>query len=322
LTDGGPGMLSSAVYSFTDPDEYAATARATRVELTISKRGPFNAKLIRIDLHRLWMQRYTDNLPRIGYWANVPGRAIISFRIEPGPSLRSSGVEMAASKIFRRSEAQEYFQQSSGSACFGSMSLPVEEMVSAGAAIAGCDLTPPKDTLVVTPAPSAMARLQGLHAAAAVLAENTPEIIANPDAAHGLDQALIEALAGCLSEGEVREDRSAERRHTLIMRRFHRAVAENPDQPLYIPELCAAIGASGRTLGICCQEQLGMSPKQYLTLRRLHLARRALRDNAPGMTTVTDIATRYGFWQLGRFAAKYKSLFAESPSATLYRPQE
>jgi transcriptional regulator GlxA family with amidase domain len=106
------------------------------------------------------------------------------------------------------------------------------------------------------------------------------------------------------------------------MRRFRRAVEENPDQPLYIPELCAAIGVSGRTLRICRQEQLGMSPKQYLTLRRLHLARRALRDSAPGMTTVTDIATRYGFWQLGRFAGEYKSLFGEAPSATLYRPRE
>jgi transcriptional regulator GlxA family with amidase domain len=106
------------------------------------------------------------------------------------------------------------------------------------------------------------------------------------------------------------------------MRRFRSAVKGNPDQPLYIPELCAAIGVSDRTLRVCCQEQLGMSPKRYLLLRRMHLARRALRDSAPAMTTVTEIATQFGFWQFGRFAGEYKSLFGEAPSITLHRPRD
>ena len=65
-----------------------------------------------------------------------------------------------------------------------------------------------------------------------------------------------------------------------------------------------------------------MGPKRYLLLRRLNLAQRTLRDAAPDATTVTDIATRYGFWQLGRFAVEYQSLFGELPSATLRRRSE
>ena len=224
---------------------------------------------------------------------------------------------MLPTNIVKYSEGQSYYRLSSGFACYGAMSLPVAELVSVGAAIAGCDLTPPRDALMVTPSPSAMGKLQRLHAAAGQLAEDAPAVIAHPEAARGLEQALIEAMVGCLGVREVREARSALRHHAMILRRFRRAVEENIDQALYIPELCKLIGVSDRTLRVCCQEQLGMSPKRYLLLRRMHLARRALREAAPTATTVTEIATRYGFWEFGRFAGNYRLRFGELPSATL-----
>ena len=315
-------MPSSAVRTFSDPDDYAASIRNTKAEVTVTGRGQFTAKIISIGLHRLWMQRFSDNLPRVGHSAATTGRVIISFRTHPGPSLLWGSAEMHATNIVRHGEGESTFQRSSGSANWGAMSLSLEVAATVGETFAGSDMMPPRNATLITPSPAAIARLQRLHAAAGQLAENAPEIIAHPEAARGLEQALIAAWAGCLGEGSVGEDRSARRHHSLIMRRFRRAVEENPDQPLYIPELCAAIGVSDRTLRLCCQEQLGMSPKQYLLLRRMHLARRALRDGARGTTTVTEIATQYGFWQFGRFAGEYKSLFGESPSATLHRRRE
>jgi AraC family transcriptional regulator, ethanolamine operon transcriptional activator len=102
------------------------------------------------------------------------------------------------------------------------------------------------------------------------------------------------------------------------MRRFRVAVEEKLDQALFIPELCTSIGASHRTLLACCQEQLGMSVKRYLLLRRMNLARRRLRESASTATTVTEIAARCGFWEFGRFAGEYKLLFGELPSTTLH----
>jgi hypothetical protein len=104
-------MPSSAVRSFTDPDDYAASIRATTAELHINGRGRYAAKLIRVDLLHLWMQRFSDNLPRIGHFANVAGRAIVSFRTHPGPSLVSGGLDIEQTDIVRRSHAQASFQR-------------------------------------------------------------------------------------------------------------------------------------------------------------------------------------------------------------------
>jgi methylphosphotriester-DNA--protein-cysteine methyltransferase len=98
-------------------------------------------------------------------------------------------------------------------------------------------------------------------------------------------------MVNCLDTTDVLEDSAARGRHQLIMRRFHRVVEENPDTALYIPELCAAIGVSQRTLYACCQEYLRMGPKRYLLLRRMNLARRELRKAVP--------STSCRRWRLG-----------------------
>jgi AraC-like DNA-binding protein len=314
-------MPSSAVHIFTDPYDYAAAVRGSNVEVTILGRGQFTAKLTRIDMHRLWMQRYSDNLPRVGHSAmsGMKGRAVVAFRTAPGPSLVWGCSEMHPTNIVRHSEGESAFHRSAGSLSWASMSLPVEEMALLGATIAGCDLTPPKQALTLTPAPQAIEKLQRLHAAAGRLAKDAPEIIAHPEAAHGLEQALIEAMVGALANREEHDDSLAHGQHAIVMRRFRGVVEESPEEPLYIPEICKAIRVSERTLRMCCQEYLGMGPKRYLLLRRMHLVRQALRQAATDDTSVTDIATRYGFWHLGRFAVEYHSLFGESPSATLHR---
>ena len=69
-------MPSSAVRTFTDPEDYAEANGSSKSELTVSGRGHFTAKLVRIDLHRLSMQRFSDNLPRIAHSSNLGGLAI------------------------------------------------------------------------------------------------------------------------------------------------------------------------------------------------------------------------------------------------------
>ena len=68
--------------------------------------------------------------------------------------------------------------------------------------------------------------------------------------------------------------------------------------------------------------QIGYLDTTYRQLGIFLLARRALQSaNAEG-TTVTEIATNYGFWELGRFAVAYRTLFGEPPSAALHRARK
>jgi AraC-like DNA-binding protein len=314
-------MPSSTILRFSDPDHYGTLIRAATAEMTISKRGHFSAELTRIDLKHLWMQRFSESLPRVAHSAQRSGRVIITLRTEPGSSFYQGGLEIPPNG-FALSEGGSFYQLSAGPARFGSMSLPTEYMLALVARVAGYDLASSAEPLLISPAAAAIERLQRLHREAGHLAANAPEMIANPHVAYGLEQALIHAMLDCLAEGRVQEDRSAQRQHERIMRRFRQALDAHPNETLYLPAVCAMVGVSERTLRRCCQEQIGMGPMRFLLRRRMHLARRALRETDPAQTTVTAIATQYGFWELGRFATEYRSLFNESPSATLRRPPE
>ena len=161
-----------------------------------------------------------------------------------------------------------------------------------------------------------------MHEAAGHLARTAPDILAGAEVGRAIEQALIRVMILCLSEGQAIEAGSAHWRHAAALRRLEAFLEVNCDRTLYSAELCAAAAVSDRTLRMLCQEHLGMSPTRYLWLRRMHLTRRALRMADPATATVTEIATNYGFWELGRFSVAYRSLFGESPSAALRRPPE
>jgi AraC-like DNA-binding protein len=166
----------------------------------------------------------------------------------------------------------------------------------------------------IVPSAQAAQRLTRLHAASVRLVRDAPEMLTHPEAMQGLQHSLIDALAGCLAGDDAPGATISQRNHTTIMRRFHKLVTDNPTKTLFLPDMCAAIGVSSRTLRSCCVAHLGIGPKHFLVLRRMNAARSALRA---GATSVTEVATACGFWELGRFAVAYRALFGESPSATI-----
>ncbi len=154
------------------------------------------------------------------------------------------------------------------------------------------------------------------------LAKTAPDVLAHPEVARALEQALVHAMIMCLTLSTPVELGIGGRHHLAIIARFEELLAANRDMPLHLAEICAAIHVSERTLRVCCHDHLGMGPIRFLWLRRMNLAHRALAKAGPATTTVTAIAADYGFWEFGRFSVAYRGLFGESPSATLHRPPD
>ncbi|WP_426409746.1 helix-turn-helix domain-containing protein [Bradyrhizobium ganzhouense] len=201
------------------------------------------------------------------------------------------------------------------------MSLPANELNAITEAIVGRELPENLSTRIARPNPALMSRLLKLHKTVAQLAYDTPDILEQAEVRRALEEQTIHVMVRCLVEGAGIGTTTGARRHSAIMVRFEALLDANPDRPLYLTEICSAIGAAERTLRAACEEHLGMGPVRYLTLRRMHLVRRALLRADPLHSTVTRIVTDHGFWELGRFSVAYRTLFGEAPSETLRRAE-
>lgn len=77
-------------------------------------------------------------------------------------------------------------------------------------------------------------------------------------------------------------------------------------------DVAAQAGVGVRALGTAFQRETGVSPMRYLRQLRLDQAR---LDLLSGRCSVTEAATRWGFWNLGDFARHYRQRHGELPSA-------
>jgi transcriptional regulator GlxA family with amidase domain len=102
-----------------------------------------------------------------------------------------------------------------------------------------------------------------------------------------------------------------------LVARVNGFLRDNISEPITVTELSRIAGVSERTLRAAFHDVVGISPKQYVIGERLRAARQALCAANPETTTVTDIAMEYGFFELGRFAGRYRHAFGETPSRTL-----
>jgi AraC-like DNA-binding protein len=312
----GGSMTISSVLTFDEPDQMEAAHTTSRAEVLQTGRERLAWHTTRVELDNIWLASVQESGPRLRYVELTRERTFLSFLVRPGHDVSLQGVSRLPNSLIRYAQGQAFYERTSGPTDWVSLSIPTPELAAAGSALANRDLSAPKNLQVVIPAPGNMANLLRAQTTISNLAENAPHLLAKVEVVRALKQSLVDATVACLCDSVACDKKWAHQTHDTIMRRFRRVLEERPDRSIYVPEICAAIGVPDRTLRLCCQEHLAMSPKQYLMRRRLYLVRKALLA-AETETTITDVATRFGFWHLGRFSAGYHAIFGELPSITL-----
>ena len=103
------------------------------------------------------------------------------------------------------------------------------------------------------------------------------------------------------------------------VRRAQLFIEDNATLPISIVDVAAAARLSVRGLQAAFQRTLGMTPQAYVRSVRLSAVHADLSVVNAGEVTVAEIARRWGFHHLGRFAKEYRAEFGEPPSDTLRR---
>ncbi|WP_432854646.1 AraC family transcriptional regulator [Amycolatopsis sp. CA-161197] len=91
----------------------------------------------------------------------------------------------------------------------------------------------------------------------------------------------------------------------------------SPEVPWTVAQLAELVGISVRSLEEGFRRYVGVPPMTYLRDCRLERVRADLRTGSRPAVSVTEVAFRWGFSHLGRFAQAYHAKFGENPSDTL-----
>ena len=217
-------MSWSAFDTFTDPDAYHAAISSayarSRSDGVVTARGNFRADFARIQLDRVLLRHARETLPRTAYSAMDPRQFLIAFTTDPRQQIYVSGLELVPDAIVVFRAASEGYNRYVSASRWSGIALPHEDVAAAGGTLIGRELIAPPNTHVIKPSPPLFAKLLKLDKAVRHLAEAAPEVLASAEVARALEQALIQVMIQCLSEGQGIEVGNAYWRRAAIMRRL------------------------------------------------------------------------------------------------------
>lgn len=133
-----------------------------------------------------------------------------------------------------------------------------------------------------------------------------------------LASTVLSAFPHAASGGRVLSRRRDDTE--VLVRRAVAFIDDHADTDISPADIAAAAHVSPDALQMMFVRHQNMTPTEYLRRARLHHARLDLVAGDPDTTTVAEIARRWGFARLSRFALAYRLTYGESPKSTLRGP--
>jgi hypothetical protein len=273
-------MPLSVTSVFSEAEDFAAALRAEGcLGLLVTGAGQFRARLTQVALHSLRLSATDEQLPRIAFVAVPADMILVALARGRASAPIWGGVRLGTDEIMTLGAGQRLHMRTDGPCRWGSIWLPAAELVQYGRAVTGTNFAVPSAAQCWRLRPAMSRHLRHLHSAAIGLVERRSNTFIGGEAAHGLEQQLIEALVECLSTGSAIEAACGTIAHQDIAVRFEALLQTQPEQYLRTAEICKALEIPAQTLCIACEEQLGMGPAEYVRRRRMQQVDRAVQRN-------------------------------------------
>ena len=316
-TPAGPRPeLQTLAFDSFDPESMAGALQKGELEHVQLAKGRFTGSIQRTqcDAARIDWGRY--NLPVLAAGALAEDCVSLGFIISSSSKGTVNGEPVGASDVIVMPERSElYFRLAAGTEWISfQVARSVLERL-------GLNITQ-RQTGVVRISAVERAVLRGAVAeiGQVIGPDRNPDRRPSSEAIAAAKEDLLAAFARALAaqdDDEAHRPRPSAAERLRVVQRVESYLESHLGEPLRVDELCTAVGANLHTLERAFTDVHGVSPKKFLTLRRLASARKDLMRGSADGASVTDVAMNWGFFHLSRFSADYKALFQESPSETL-----
>ena len=120
-------------------------------------------------------------------------------------------------------------------------------------------------------------------------------------------------LAQTLLFSEAQQTNSALEKRTHALKTAVEYIKITPRKSSSFSKFCRETSINERTLQRAFLDQYGVSPKSYAQAYHLNNVYKTLVKGNPESTSISEVASNFGFWHMSQFAKDYRRHFGELP---------